>query len=60
MKVATNCPECGERNARAISSGLGGRWKILCRACGYRYDEGCEDEGQLPVDPVLILNEERE
>lgn len=52
------CPGCGAANARAMSSGLGGRWKVLCRACGYRYDES--DGDRLLVDPATVIEEEKE
>jgi hypothetical protein len=36
------CPGCDAVDSRVHISALGGRWKVLCSACGYRYDENDE------------------
>ncbi len=58
--TVSRCPECGAANSRVTSTGLGGLWKILCRACGYHYDEGQYEqyEGPPQADPVVIPEEE--
>ena len=38
------CPGCGRTDTRHAFSGLGGYWKVLCTACGHRYDESNGEE----------------
>lgn len=37
--MKSRCPECDAVDKREYIRALGGRWKVICSACGHRYDE---------------------